>query len=372
MRIGFDYYLAATHAPGLGRYARELVRALVELPETPQLCLFQVGGARPSLPVESLGLAGASNLERLRLRLPRRLLRALRRCGGPGADRLLGGVDLFHRVQPHTPPVSRAPLVCPIAELPGRGAPQEATLARCLSEMTGVIVFSEHYRSELRARFDLAPERVWRVPVGCDHWSRSLAELPPKADPQEILVLGGLRRERHPTRVLQAFESLVGEGRSARLTYIGHAGSQALELERTLERSPARSRVRWIREPDEARLPTQVAEASLLVHLSEEEGTAVTPLEALSLGTRVVASRLPAFEEVLGAASAPEVQLLDHEDAGGPRPRTLADALERGLESGPTPAQIRSLQELAAPFTWRSQAAATLEVWEHALSNARC
>ena len=44
MRVGMDYLAAVTHPPGVGRYVRELVRAVVRLDERPALALFELGG----------------------------------------------------------------------------------------------------------------------------------------------------------------------------------------------------------------------------------------------------------------------------------------------------------------------------------------
>ena len=65
-RVGLDLWPATTHAPGAGRYARELVRALARLTAPPRLSLLDVGpGAR--IQASGLGLdrlpAGWTRLE---------------------------------------------------------------------------------------------------------------------------------------------------------------------------------------------------------------------------------------------------------------------------------------------------------------------
>ena len=59
-RIGLDYWPATTHAPGIGRYARELVRALVQRAEAPYLCLFDAGPGPRTVPEDALGLPSGS------------------------------------------------------------------------------------------------------------------------------------------------------------------------------------------------------------------------------------------------------------------------------------------------------------------------
>lgn len=77
--IALDYTAAAGHAPGVGRYTRELVRALVREPGPPlsRLRLVEVGRAPRPMAGAPLGLEGPEVLqptEHRMLRLPRRLL----------------------------------------------------------------------------------------------------------------------------------------------------------------------------------------------------------------------------------------------------------------------------------------------------------
>ena len=122
--VGIDYLSAVTHPPGVGRYLRELVRALVRLEQRPELRLLEVGGGSRVMEGPPLGLAGAARVRRLRSRLPRRTLDLLSRMG-LGADRLLGGVDVFHRVFPERPVSTRAAVSLALAELPAPGSAQD-------------------------------------------------------------------------------------------------------------------------------------------------------------------------------------------------------------------------------------------------------
>jgi glycosyltransferase involved in cell wall biosynthesis len=116
--------------------------------------------------------------------------------------------------------------------------------------------------------------------------------------------------------------------------------------------------------PDERRMPELMASASVLVHLSDDELTPVTPLEAFASGRPVVASRLPAFVEALED----EAQLVDTatvvEDPSG-----LADALGQALRDvrgGDAEARRRAL---AARYTWVDAARATVAAWWQVLAD---
>jgi len=364
MRIGIDYLPAVCHAPGIGRYGRELVRALVRLPDAPELRLFEIGGGARTM-ASDLGLEGSS-VRRFRARLPRRLVRSIHTHFGWGADRWLGGVDVFHRMLPDYPPVSGAAEVLPVAELPSPGTPADADLARALQRSAAAIVFCRHYASQLPERYGIDPARVHQVPVGCEHWARNRpsahAEAPASsASPARILVLGAIRNERSPLTVLRAFELFGASERDCELVFIGRPGSATSAFEAGLAKSPVRGRVTWIRNPVEADMPRVMGSAALLVHLAMEEGTPVTPLEAFAAGVPVVASRLPAFEEALGDVAA----YVDRSDE--PDPGSLAQAIgaalsARGEADAGTAAASR--RATARPFTWQANARATLGIWD--------
>jgi hypothetical protein len=300
------------HASGPGRYARELVRALVRLPEAPELGLYEVGRARRSVHASELGLQGA-RARRISSVLPRRLR-------GP-ADLAFGGVEIFHRILPGTPRVARARTSIALAELPAPGSAAERAWSAELRGAAAVFVFCEDYRARVAQRFGLPPERMHTVAVGCEHWARRLEAPLPRADPPRVVALGAC--DHAPLR-----EAL------ARLC----TPARPIELVLARERGIG-----------EAELPALVASASALVHLVADAGTAVTPLEALALGTPVVVPRLPAFVEALGS------------EACWAEP--LAEALERALASARDPEARRARIARARAFSWERSAREHLEVW---------
>ena len=366
LKIGLDYLPAVAHAPGVGRYVRELTRALVQLPDSLQpleLGLFEVGGARRCMSEASLGLAdGRVPVRRVRARVPRRVLDLVHRTTGFAADTWLGGVDVFHAVLPGSPPVARARRTLAVAELPPVASRADSELARALAAADALLVFSAHYAGQLTRRYGIDPARVHQVPVGCDHWRRELrgphvSPLRREARPT-VLVLGAVRPARRQLVVLRALEELASGGRELRLKLVGRRSPASYELERALANSPLRQHVRWNEELDEPTLARAVAEAALVCHLNTDEGTPITPLECLSLGTPVVASRLPALVEALGEhATWVDNALIDE------RPRTLADAIDTALGTGDDAQRKAQRLELADAWTWERNARATVAVW---------
>ncbi len=354
MRIGVDYTLARAHAPGVGRYVRELVRALVRLPDAPPLHLVELGRFPAAMPDSALGLAGAAPpAVHRRVRVPRRLIDAAAALG-VGADRWAGRVDLFHQAHAFGPRVRAACEVIPVSELPASGSDAERRLQARLRNAAAVLVFTPHFVDRIADRYAVDPTRIHVVPVGCDHWRRDLDEEVPPVDPPRVLVLGAMRPSRRPDLVLEALERLDRRGLRASLYVAGRRTEGTHQFRRALDRSPVRGLVTW-RVPEERELPRIVAESAVLVHLNEQdEGTPVTPLEAMSFGVPVVGSRRRAFEAALGD----DAELLDD-----PSSESLAEAIAARIVGGDATAVRRRLVERAAAFTWERNARATLAVW---------
>lgn len=366
MIVGIDYLPAASHAPGIGRYGRELVRALAPLPERPALKLFAWGRAPRALPAEWLGLADPAGrawpaLQRFEHPWPERLLKLSARLGR-GADRWLGGCDLFLRMFPDRPPLSRAPAWMPLAEFPPQGSPAEQRLGVLARQHAGVLVFSEHGRELAQQRLGVDPARLHRVPVGADHWLRGRPPLAAPGDPPTVVVLGALRPERLPEEVLLGFERLFDRRRDARLLLLGPPGAASERFQTFLGFSSARSAVEWRQRPADPEVADALRSAAVLLHLSSGEASAVTPLEAAAFGCGLVLSRLPAFVEALG-----DLPIYVDTPLGKRAGEPLGTALEQALERGHDPAYRRRAQALGAAATWRANAEATLAAWGRAV-----
>jgi len=354
--LGLDWSAAATHAPGVGRFGRELVRAFVRgAGAGVEVALFEQGRVQ-RLPRAMLGLDGPDVVRAPRVhrvwRLPKRLIAPL--VSTLGADRIVGGCDVFLRAQPRAPRVARARTAWAISQWPAQGpASDDAAAARefrlDLAANDLLLVFAACAAERLVAEFGVARERVLVLPVGADHWLRDASVLASASEPRSVVVLGAVEARREPVAVLEAFERVHAQGLAQRLHFVGRRGDAAEDLARALGFSSVRRDVTWTDEPVEADLPAIVAGAAALVHVATGEATAVTPLEALTFGVPVVVSDTPEFREALGA-------LAEYPAPSTPRRRgaAIAQALERALVSSDDSASRANRRALAAPFTWRA------------------
>ena len=343
LRVGLDAFPALTHPPGVGRYARELARAVTELGEAGPV-LLELGRGRRILPPSSLG--AAAHLRRL-VPIPERAGRLLARVGLDPA-RLCGSVDVFHQVRRGWIPVRSAPTTTAVSEWCAPG--QEEQLAAELSSHSGIFVFSGDYATRLE-QLGVASELIHQVPVGADHWTRELAQdatSPAHQGPPRLLVLGAPREGRGHLEILSACEELHAGGLALELLFVSTRLDPTSSLAGRVEASPLREAVTWIA-PREAELPALVRSCDLLVHLSADEGTPVTPAEAAHLGLRLLLSPLPAFQETLGGLAlwhAPD--------------QPLAPQLEAALGFEPDPVALELLREAT---TWSRSASAHLRAW---------
>lgn len=335
---------------------RELVRALAPLDDRPELALVEIGGGARPIGEPHLGLEGAQRIARLRAGLPRRSL-ALGARLGLTADRW-AKADLFQRALPGTPPVGRAKVVRGVAELPAPGSPGEHALRAELAREDGWLTFSTAGTEALVERFGCDPARVFQTTVGAEHWARTLDAPGPAEGPPRIVVLGAVRRDRHPDLIVDAFDALSKSIGEARLVFCGRPGDAAEHLGRRLAFSSSRAGIEWIDEPVEADLPALVGGAACLVHLAEEELTPVTPLEALALGVPVVVSDLPAFREALGE----EAWYVTTPPSRRHR-LALPDQLAEAVASAGDPAARARRRALAGAFTWNRCALQTVQAW---------
>ncbi len=368
MRVGIDYRPALVNREGIGRYTRELVRALVEHSFDEHLGLFGYTLAKKRYSLAELGLAG-SRAELVRLRFPSRALPWLLERTGKGVDDLVGGCEVFHHTQYNRLAVRRAREAATIFDCAyALGAdyvdPQTAErMTRAVRELVGharaILVPSEYVGAEVVLHLGAWPNRVSVVELGCDHIARGLpAEGFVKAKDPYLLTVARVDNRKNHVRMLQAFELLVREGFQHRWIVAGPSGYGSEHFERALATSPARERVVWRKHVPDAELPRLYGEADLLLFASLHEGFGLPPLEAMAARTAVLTSSVSALPEICAdAAFLVEPTDVERIFEGARRllaePELRAEHVERGLAR-------------ARKFTWRQTAKHTLSAYRRA------
>lgn len=210
-------------------------------------------------------------------------------------------------------------------------------------------VSSELVRQEALAEFAVTEDRVRLVhhavaPLvgGSDDLGRRIAGGP------YVLVLGRVEKRKNVAAAVEALHALPDD---VRLVVAGPDGNDSAAVDAAIARH---------RDGRVVRLPTVsnrdrtslVAGAEALLWPSHYEGFALPPLEALSIGTPVVATAVGALPELVGDT----VDLVTAGDAAA-FTAAVVDALDDPREV-PTP-----LRDRIKAHTWADAAAAMVEVY---------
>jgi glycosyltransferase involved in cell wall biosynthesis len=226
-------------------------------------------------------------------------------------------------------------------------------LARALRLAAAVVVPSAYTRDRLHARVRGVGE-IHVTPWGI---APRFAPGPSSDRPPYLLAVGTLQPRKNLEAALTAFERLHADGLEHRLVVVGARGWHDEALVARLRASPAAGRIELAGRVDDDALVDLYRGAACLLFPSRAEGFGFPPLEAMAVGTPVVASSATSLPEVLGDA-APLVAPDDH--AG------LAAAVA-GVLADPEPWRARG-RACAARYTWERCAEATVAVYRAALT----
>ncbi|MFL6230606.1 MAG: glycosyltransferase family 4 protein, partial [Pyrinomonadaceae bacterium] len=250
-----------------------------------------------------------------------------------------------------------------------------------------IITDSESVKREISEHLHVAPEKITAVPLAPRRAFQPVADTQARAARQRlgvadefILFVGTVEPRKNLTTLVSAFEKLVADGQIAcasnatrtqpaaatrssfpRLVIAGRQGWLTRSLSARIEASPACALIHFTGYVSDEELRALYASCLAFVYPSVYEGFGLPPLEAMSCGAAVVASRIQAHLEILGEENA---LFVASGDADG-----LARALSELIgDEGLRHRLARSGRRRAAEFTWASAARLTLKVYERALT----
>jgi glycosyltransferase involved in cell wall biosynthesis len=169
------------------------------------------------------------------------------------------------------------------------------------------------------------------------------------------LFVGSLFNRRHLPELIDGFTRMADRHPEARLDIVGDNRTMPrIDLERLIERSAASARIRARAYVADAELAALYGSAAAFAFVSDYEGFAMTPLEALAAGVPVVLLDTEVAREIYG----PAARYVER-----PEPALIADALESVMFDQ---AERGRLLGAAAPtlerYSWRECAHRTLQV----------
>jgi glycosyltransferase involved in cell wall biosynthesis len=360
MRIAIDARELAGRPTGVGRYLAQILSAWGE-----------IAGAH----AHEFVLCAPSDVvtSALRRQLPDSLTASVVTASGSGTrweqialPRLVASAqaDVLFAPGYTAPLLTSVPVVVTIHDVSFAAHPEwfswrEGLRRRVLTKFTArkaarVITVSDFSKQEIVRLLRLPQSKVEVIYSGVT--TMETAPLPAVEDEeQSVLFVGSLFNRRHVPELLQGFEQLAARQPAARLDLVGdNRTNPFIDVTALVARSSARDRIRARPYVTDDELAALYRRARAFVFLSEYEGFAMTPLDALGAGTPIVLLSTDVAHEIYGAAAIYVPR---------PDPSLIADALERALFDETERARTLA----AAPpqlerYSWRECAQRTLQV----------
>ena len=346
---------------GVGRYTHSLARALAARDDLEIIQLVGVGETPPVPDAPARECAGN----------PFSPLGALAFGRAVRAER----PDLVHCLHFPTPLPAGHPLVVTIHDLtplavPGampsrlRRGVYRLLIRRAIRAADRIIVTSHFTKEALRGFYTPAADRVRVTLLAADDFCDGpLGELPEavRSLGRYVLAFGSPKRHKRVGVLLDAWQRLLPAlGPDVSLVLVGRPSD---EYRAHPLASDAHARVVWVSDVDDAQLRALYASATAFVFPSAYEGFGLPPLEAMGLGTPVVACEAASLPEVVGDAGI----LVPPDD-----PAALAGAIARLLADPALAAElVRRGHEHCARFTAEATAEATVGVYREVVPALR-
>ena len=334
-RIGIDVTSALTQGGGIGRYTRELVRALVSLDKTNEYHLFSARVEdRPPVPDP---LPNAVNVTHHQAPLSERwLYRLWYRARLPlPVQWITGDLDLFHSPDFVLPPTSGdIPTLLTVHDLSFIYYPE--TFPRPLVDYlnrivpwsvkraTHVLADSKATKDDLLSVWQVPAEKVTVLYSGVSEAFHPVEDVEMLTNVRRsygigerpyILAVGTVQPRKNYQMLIRAFRP-VAEQLPHLLVIAGGKGWMEEEINAEVKRQGLQDRVQFIGFVADKQLPTLYSGASLLAFPSLYEGFGLPILEAMACGVPALISDASCLPEV-GGDAAMQLQPMDDEAWAG-------------------------------------------------------
>jgi glycosyltransferase involved in cell wall biosynthesis len=373
-RIGIDVTAALTQGGGIGRYTRELVRAVVDLDSYNHYRLFSARLPK-ALPVAD-PLPQQENVTHRPAPLTEQwLYRLWYRARLPlPVQWVTGSLDLFHSPDFVLPPVAGGiPTLLTVHDLSFVHFPEtfpqplvsylNRVVPWSVARATHVLADSEATRNDLLDVWGVPSDKVSVLYSGVSETFRpvrDVAELTAVRrryhldDQPYVLVVGTVQPRKNYEMLIRAFGQIADRVPHT-LAIAGGKGWMEEGMLAEVSRLGLERRVRFLGFVDDADLPVLYSAADLMAMPSLYEGFGLPVLEAMACGTPAIIANSSSLPEVGGAAALQ----LPPEDTS-----VWAASLLALLNDGKQRAQMAAagLQQ-AGLFSWQGAAAQLIDLY---------
>ncbi len=367
LRIGIDCTSAARERAGIGRYARELVRALSRVDRENDYILFVPRDAHSDL----LSYVWGDNFAICRAPLTERwLVRLWHRLRVPFfIEAFVGKVDVFYSPDFLLPPTRARRTLVTVHDLSYVRVPEcfpapllnylNRAVPPALARADLILADAASTQRDLVEVYAIAPAKVRVLYSAADarfHPNISAAECARVREKYAlrapfVLSVGTLQPRKNYARLIEAF------ARAAIINYqlliVGGKGWMFDAVIQAAQQLPDRVRILDFVSDDD--LPALYAMATLFVYPSLYEGFGIPILEAMACGAPVISSNSSSLPEAGGDAAL----YFDPRDTGA-----LADVLQRALADEKLRDELRGKGFAhARRFAWEQSARGLVEHW---------
>ena len=324
MRIGIDYTAAVRQGAGIGRYARNLVRALLDLDKQSEYVLLVAGAGIPRVADLLEPLTSGAGAKLVNLPVTDRTLAILwHRLRLPlWVELACGDLDCFYSPDFTLPPVRRARTILTVHDLsfmrvpecsePGlrqyllKAVPASVRRADC------ILADSECTRGDVIELLGVDAHKVKVVYPGVEprfrpvQDARELAAVRTRyALPNRfVLGLGTLQPRKNFGRLIEGYAQIRCDlSEDTQLVIAGGKGWLYDDIFQRVEQLGLGNVVHFPGYVDDKDLPALYSLADLFAFPSLYEGFGIPPLEAMACGTPVVTSSVSSLPEVVGDAA---------------------------------------------------------------------
>lgn len=367
LRIGIDFTSASRERAGIGRYARELIRALARLDQTNRYTLFVPRDAHDEL----LNNPWAPNFAIKRGPFTERLFAAMwHRARVPlPIETFTGAVDVFYSPDFLLPPTRAKRTIVTVHDLSYVRVPEcfpapllnylNAAVPHALKRADLIFADAASTQRDLHEVYSIPLERIRVLYSGVDERFRPQVPEESRARVRELtggkpylLSVSTIQPRKNYARLIDAFARLVGDARAqiadAVLVIAGSKGWMYEEVFESVRRFDLAKRVIFPDFFSDADLPALYAGATLFVYPSLYEGFGLPVAEAMACGAPVVTSNASSLPEVAGDAAL----YFEPRDVNA-----MAQAMQRALNDEALRADLRAKGlEQAKMFSWEKAA----------------
>lgn len=374
MRVGLEGKVLTPEIGGIGRYAVNLVKALISISAREQLDVEFVIFTAPQTDRGVLSGLQANPCDRFR-RVKSTLLRSSLLLP---AGMLLDQIDLFHGLDQAGIPFffKKGRYVVTLHDAIACFMPHmfplkhrlvlKMALSAVRRQADLIIVPSELCKEDAVRYLGVERGRIVVIPEGVDGRFQPFGDsgrvetvrqkygIPP----EYILFVGALQPRKNIPTLLQAFALLLAEKPSRELTLViaGGGGWKQQEIFNTIRSLRIEDHICFPGYIDDEDLPDLYRGAQLFVFPSLYEGFGLPILEAMGCGVPVIASHTSAMPEVAGEAAL----LVDPMDANA-----LAEAMASVLDDRALRDELRRRgMDRVRHFSWEAVARKTLKSYQ--------